>query len=185
MIDVAQAAPETVILAGDEASLYLQATLRRVWHPTGQTPVVSSSPQRTSTHFYGALNLLTGKETTLRSPVMNSQTSALFLQKLLAAYPDRPLLLLWDRATWHRGQSVQQVLDENPRLELLFFPPGSPDLNPQEQVWKATREAVSHNHTTSKLDVLATDFERHLTDTTFPTSLLSLHDYQRISMIFK
>jgi transposase len=181
---VAQVAPHTVILAGDEASLYLQATLMRVWHPMGQTPVVRSSPQRTSTHFYGALNLLTGKETAMRSPVMNSLTSALFLQKVLAAYPDRPLLLFWDRATWHRGKAVQQMLDENPRLEILFFPPGSPDLNPQEHVWKATREAVSHNHTTPKLDLLADDFERHLTEAFFPSSLLSQHDYQRISMMF-
>ena len=146
--------------------------------------MVKSSPHRAATHFYGALNLLTGKETAMRSPVMNSQTSALFLQKVLAAYPDRPLLLLWDRATWHRGKGVQQVLDENPRLELLFFPPASPDLNPQEHVWKATREAVSHNHTTPKLDLLADDFERHLSEAIFPSSLLSQHDYQRISMMF-
>ena len=91
---MAQDAPATIILAGDEASLYLQATLMRTWAATGQTPLVRISPQRTSTHFYGALNLLTGKETVLRTPVMNSQTSALFLLQLLAAYPEQPLLLL-------------------------------------------------------------------------------------------
>jgi len=184
-MDIAQDAPETIILAGDEASLYLQATLMRTWSATGQTPLVRIAPQRTSTHFYGALNLLTGKETVLRTPVMNSQTSALFLQQLLAAYPTQPLLLLWDRATWHRGLGVQAVLDANPRLELLFFPPGSPDLNPQEHVWKATREAVSHNHTIPKLDALADQFAAHLTQATFPSSLLWQHNYHTISMAFK
>lgn len=184
-MDVAQDAPETIILAGDEASLYLQATLMRTWAATGQTPLVRISPQRTSTHFYGALNLLTGTETVLRTPVMNSQTSALFLLQLLAAYPQQPLLLLWDRATWHRGLGVQTVLDANPRLELLFFPPGSPDLNPQEHVWKATREAVSHNHTIPKLDTLAEQFEAHLTQASFPSTLLRQHNYHAISMSFK
>lgn len=184
-MDMAQDAPETIILAGDEASLYLQATLMRTWAASGQTPLVRIAPQRTSSHFYGALNLLTGQETILRTPIMNAQTSALFLQKLLTAYPDRPLLLLWDRATWHRGLSVQTVLDANPRLELLFFPPGSPDLNPQEHVWKATREAVSHNHTMPKLDTLADAFAAHLTQATFPSSLLRQHNYQAISMAFK
>lgn len=184
-MDMAQDAPETIILAGDEASLYLQATLMRTWSATGQTPLVRISPQRTSTHFYGALNLLTGQETVLRSPVMNSHTSALFLQQLLATYPEQPLLLLWDRATWHRGLGVQAVLDANPRLELLFFPPGSPDLYPQEHVWKATREAVSHNHTIPKLDALADAFVTHLTQTTFPAALLGQHNYQAISMPFK
>jgi transposase len=184
-MDVAQTAPDTVILAGDEASLYLQATLMRTWSATGQTPLVRITPQRTATHFYGALNLLTGQETVLRTPVMNTHTSALFLQQLLVAYPDQPILLLWDRATWHRGLGVQAILAGNPRLELLFFPPGSPDLNPQEHVWKATRDAVSHNHTLPKLDGLADAFAAHLTQTTFASSLLAQHNYQAISMSFK
>jgi hypothetical protein len=32
--------PDTVILAEDEASLYLQATTQQVWAPRGLTPVV-------------------------------------------------------------------------------------------------------------------------------------------------
>ena len=49
-MDTAQEAPETVILAGDEASLYLQASLMRVWAPVGQTPVVPAAPGRDNTH---------------------------------------------------------------------------------------------------------------------------------------
>src|SRR5689334_11423901 len=154
----------------------------RVWHASGHTPVVKISPQRNATHFYSALNLRNGQETVMRSPVMNTQTSALFLQQLLTAYPKVPLPLLWDRATWHRGPGVQNILEANPRLEILFLPPGSPDLNPQEHVWKATREAISHNHVTPKLDTLAADVEQHLLNTTFVSSLLEQHAYLMISM---
>ena len=157
----------------------------RVWHACGQTPLVNCAPNRgDSTHFFGALNLLNGQVITMRSAVMNSATSALFLQKPLATYPERPLLLCWDRATWHRGQGVKRLLAEHPRREILDFPPGSPDLNPQEQVWKATRQAVSHNHTQTKLDALAHKFAKYLNETTFPSSLLQLHDYQRVCMSF-
>jgi transposase len=173
-----------VILAGDEASLYLQATLMRVWSEVGQTPVIRSDPGRSLTHFYGALNLLTGQETTMRTKLMNSEVSALFLQKLLATYADQPILLLWDRAKWHQGQAVKHLLQAYPNLELLFFPPASPALNPQEHVWKATRETVSHNHTIAKLDVLAACFENHLTDTAFPCSLLEQHGYQHLCAMF-
>jgi len=38
---MAQDAPETIIVAEDEASLYLQATLQAVWHWQGETPVVN------------------------------------------------------------------------------------------------------------------------------------------------
>ncbi len=61
LMDLAQDAPDTVILAADEASLYLQASLMRVWAPVGQTPVVRVAANRDNTHFYGALNLATGQ----------------------------------------------------------------------------------------------------------------------------
>lgn len=181
---MAQEAPNTVILAGDEASLYLQATLMRVWSVIGQPPVIKSDPGRSLTHFYGALNLATGQETVMRTQLMNSAVSALFLQKLLAAYPDQPILLLWDRAKWHQGQAVKELLTSHPRLEVFFFPPASPDLNPQEHVWKATREAISHNHTETKLERLADHFERHLSTTCFPSSLLTQHAFLDLCAMF-
>jgi transposase len=173
-----------VILAGDEASLYLQATLMRVWSVVGQTPLVKCDAGRSLTHFYGALNLATGQEIVMRTQQMNGAVSALFLLKLLQAYPDQPILLLWDRAKWHQGPLVKALLNAHPRLEIFFFPPASPDLNPQEHVWKATREAVSHNHAQAKLDALADRFEQHLTATTFPCSLLDLHGYSALCAMF-
>jgi len=173
-----------VILAQDEASLYLQASLMRVFAPVGQTPVIKACAQRDNTHFYGALNLVTGAETLLRSNLMNADVSALFLQQVLDAYPDRLILLLWDRAPWHQGAAIRSVLEANPRLEIVRFPPGCPELNPQEHVWKAARTAVSHNHRFAKLPELADAFEKHLTKTQFPCSLLEHHGYDLITTRF-
>ena len=172
-------------MAGDEASLYLQATLRVVWASRGHTPVVKLDPSRKSTHFYGALNLLTGQEIAMQSPIMNAEISALFLQKLLTAIPEVPIILLWDRAPWHRGSEITQLLEDNPRLQIIRFPTAAPDLNPQEHVWKATRQAVSHNHASKNLNTLAQDFETYLTSTTFPCSFLHKFDYPSLCMLFK
>ncbi len=165
---MAQSAPETVILAEDEASLYLQATLQRVWAPQGQPPVVTAAPSRAKTNCYGTLNLHTGAEVVMQADRLNAETTAAYLETVLAAYPDVPLLLLWDRAPWHRGEAVRRVLAANLRLEVVEFPVAAPELNPQEHVWKATREAVSHNHAQRQLGPLAEQFEAHLTSTTFP-----------------
>lgn len=173
-----------MLLAEDEAGLYLQATTASVWAPVSQTPVVRVDPGRAQTHFYGALNLVTGQELVLRSDVMNAQVSARYLELLLAAYPDRPIVLLWDRAPWHRGQPIQQVLADHPRLELIYFPAGSPELNPQEHVWKATRGTVSHNHLEPRLPKLADQFEKHLTTTTFTSSFLDRYGYTAIHPMF-
>lgn len=157
----------------------------RVWAPVGQTPVVKACANRDNTHFYGALNLATGQQVTLRSDLMNAEVSALFLNRVLLAYPDRPLLLLWDRATWHKGEAIRSVLSANPRLEVLWFPPGCPELNPQEHVWKAVREAVCHNHRFAKLPTLAAAFETHLEQTRFACSLLDKHGYRGLCERFK
>ena len=174
-----------MILAEDEASLYLQATLMRVWALKGQTPVIWSDPSREKVCFYGTLNLLTGKVIVTRTETMNSVANAQHLQAVLAAYPQDPLLLLWDRAKWHGGEAVRQVLAAHPRLEVMKLPVAAPDLNPQEHVWKATRREVSHNHQVVKLPSLADDFEAYLTENTFPTSTLAFHGYHALRPMFE
>ncbi len=165
--------------------MYLQASLMRVWAPVGHTPLIKTAANRDCTHFYGALNLLTGEEIVLRSDLMNADVSALFLSRLLQRYPDKPILLLWDRAPWHKGEAIRSVLGANPRLEIVWFPPGCPELNPQEKVWKAAREAVSHNHRCAKLAQLAQGFEAHLETTHFACSLLEKHGYRNLCAMFK
>ena len=184
-MDVAQNAPQTVFLAGDEAGLYLQATTCHVWSPTGQTPVVRADPGRAKTNFYGSLNLQTGQEIAMRSDLMNAEVSAQYLEMLLAANPNMPIILFWDRAPWHRGQAIDNVLEENPRLEIIFFPTASPDLNPQEHVWKVLRKEVSHNHLETCLPQLADRFLNKLNSTTFNSSFLEKYGYSVICSMFK
>jgi len=172
-------------LAGDEAGLYLQATTCQVWAPIGQTPVARADPGRAKTNFYGSLNLQTGQEIAMRSDLMNAEVSAQHLELLLEAHPDVPILLFWDRAPWHRGKPIDQVLQKNPRLEIMFFPTASPDLNPQEHVWKAVRKEVSHNHLEVRLPELADRFLNQLKSTSFQSSFLDKFGYSAICPLFK
>lgn len=143
-----------------------------------------TDPGRKQTHFYGGVNLASGKEIVLRSDVMVSEVSAQFLQAILDSEPNVPVVVFWDRAPWHRGEEVKKLLDSNPRLQLIFFPTASPDLNPQEHVWKAARKVISHNHTISSLPELANRFEEFLTNTAFPSSFLDRFGYTAICPMF-
>ena len=172
-------------LAGDEAGLYLQATTCHVWSPTGQPPVVRADPGRAKTNFYGTLNLQTGQEIAMRSDLMNAEVSAQHLELILETNPDTPILLFWDRAPWHRGKPIDKILEEHPRLEILFFPTASLDLNLQEQVWKAVRKQVSHNHLEARLPELADRFLNNLNSTTFTSSFLEKYGYAVICSMLK
>jgi len=145
---------------------------------------VRADPGRAKTNFYGALNLQTGQEIAMRSDLMNAEVSAQYLELCLEANPDVPILLFWDRAPWHRGKSIDQVLAENPRLEIIFFPPASPDLNPQEHVWKAVRREVSHNHLETRLPELADRFLNKLNSSTFKDTFLDRYGYSAICPLF-
>jgi len=136
------------------------------------------------THFYGSLNLKTGQEIAMRSDVMNAEVSAQHLETLLEANPDVPIVLFWDRAPWHRGKPIDKVLEENPRLKIISFPTDSPDLNPQEHVWKAVRKEVSHNHLEVRLPELAGRFLDKLSSSTFKSSFLDKYGYTAICPMF-
>ena len=168
-----QDAPAPVLVAEDEASLSLQATTLRGWAPRGHTPVVRADAGRAQTCCYGSLNRRTGTECVTQGQTMNAEARAAHLKQLLDMYPDVPILLLWDRAPWPSGNALREVLAANPRLAIVRLPVATPDLNPQEHVWKATREAVSHNHARTGLPALAEHFEHHLKHTTFPSSFLT------------
>ena len=170
MTDFLLAYPDGVILALDEMSLYFQATLTRVWSAIGQTPIVSVHPQRDSSYFYGALNLRDGREVALSVSEANAEMTANFLMILLMLYP-QPILLLLDRAPWHFGE-VTDLIAQTDRLQVIYFPPACPDLNPQEHVWERAREAISHNHTYRHFQPLIDDFETYLNETLFSTTFM-------------
>lgn len=176
--------PDALFLAEDEMSMYLQATTIAVWAPKGQTPVVRADPGRDKVCFYGSLNLQTGQDIVTKTLVMNATTSAEHLLQILDANPGRPILLFWDRAPWHSGQPIRDVLTANPRLEIVRLPVAAPELNPQEHVWKAVRRNVSHNHTYRRLPELAEQIEKHLTEKTFVSSFLDRYGLTAISPMF-
>jgi len=181
VIDFLQDHPDGVILAMDQMSLYFQATLTRVWAPVGQTPIVAVHPQRDHLHFYGALNLRDGREIAFSAPETTSTLTTNFLMLLLMLYP-QPILLLLDRASWHFGE-VTDLIEQTDRLQVLYFPPACPDLNPQEHVWERARDAISHNHTYRQFQPLIERFETYLNDTLFSTNFMDAYTPLGLGML--
>lgn len=93
--------------------------------------------------YYGALNFLSQDFTLLPAECGNGAHSVLFLKYLQALHPHQKLLILWDGASYHDCQEVQNYLDEiNRELEekdwkvtCVRFAPHAPDQNPVEDVW--------------------------------------------------
>ena len=173
MTDFLQQYPAGVILAMDQMSLYFQATLTRVWAPIGQTPVVRVSPSRDHIHFYGALDVRRGRAIAVPTEEETTTMTVTFLMMLLLLFPTQVILLLLDRAPWHAGPELDQLLADNPRLDLLYFPPACPELNPQEHVWEHAREAIGHNLAFTRFATLIDAFDTYLNETPFDIDFLA------------
>ena len=164
--------PDTVILCEDEMVLTQATTTQKVWIPQGTSPaVIETNGTRKNRSIYGFLNLKTGKEHAFSTERQTMHETAAILPKIRKIYPKEKILVLWDGAGWHRGSVAQQALVEH-HIEAIHFPPYSPELNPQEHVWKNGRSAVTHNRFIPKIEPVTKELVDYLNATTFPYSLL-------------
>ena len=70
------------------------------------------------------------------------------LRAIARAYPaarHRRVVIVVDKASWHRGALITQVLADHPHLELYPLPSYSPKLQVIERFWKLLRRRATHN----------------------------------------
>jgi transposase len=164
---------DTVILCEDEMVLTNATTMQKIWLPKGQyPPVLEINSTRKRQNFYGFLNLKTGVQHTFITDYQTMYITAEVLSKVRKLYPTQKIALFWDNAGWHKGSKVTEWIEADGNIDTVPFPPYTPDLNPQEHVWKAGRAAVTHNRHITKLKDTAEQFIQYLTGRTFAYELL-------------
>lgn len=138
---------EWELLFVDEATVRRHPTLTAQWCLVDEVPEVPTGDDHTKVHVYGAVAPLTGRTHYHISRELSKREFAQFLQHLLVYHPGKQLLVIHDRGEQHKGAPVDAVIREaKGRLSLKAQPAYSPELNPQERIWKWLRRVVTHNH---------------------------------------
>jgi len=161
----------TVILCEDEMKLSTQTTFQKIWLPANEYPHVEVSNTKESRSIYGFLNVKTGQEHAFKAAWQNMGITKKQLQQIRRIYPLEKILLLWDGPGHHRGKEVSEYIKKDGDIEVIYFPPYSPEENPQEHVWREGRKEVSHNHFIENIDKATNEFVRFLNATKFPYNL--------------
>ena len=131
----------------DEATVRRHPTLTAQWCVVEDVPEVPTGDDHTQVHVYGAVAPRTGRTHDHVSPALGQGEFAPFLRHLLASYPGKQLLVIHDRGAQPKGGRIEEVVCEAAgRLVLKPQPAYSPELNPQERIWKWLRRVVTHNH---------------------------------------
>ncbi len=133
--DEAAQAGATIYFA-DEAGIRSDYHSGTTWAPVGQTPVVTSTGARHSINMISAITPKGKLRFSTFTGTMDAEVFIAFCRRLI--HDDTgPVFLIVDGHPVHRSKAVNAFIDSTQgRLRLFFLPPYSPELNPDEWVWK-------------------------------------------------
>jgi putative transposase len=104
-------------------------------HKISAISALTVSPRRNKLALYARFY----RDKNIRSPDV-----AEFLRHLLK-HLRRPVVLLWDDGTPHKGGPAKQFILRHPRLHIYRFPGYSPELNPAEFIWTNLKRALANS----------------------------------------
>jgi transposase len=120
----------------DEAGVRSDYHAGTTWAPIGQTPTVTSTGAR---HSINLISTVTAKGALRFAAYEGNLNAGVFLdfcKRLLVDAPG-PVFLILDGHPVHRSHAVKDfAAASNGRLRIFFLPGYSPELNPDEWVWK-------------------------------------------------
>jgi transposase len=131
----AKKAGATIYFA-DEAGLRSDYHAGTTWAPVGQTPIVKATGAR---HSLNMISAVTAQGRLRFSTYTGSFTAERFIEfcKKLIHDTDGPVYLVVDGHPTHKAKAVKRFADDTDgALKLFILPAYSPQLNPDEWVWK-------------------------------------------------
>ena len=116
----------------DETAAKPECHFRRSYSPKGKTPVIKQSAKRFHSSMISALNNHGKLEWMALKDTMNSELFLTFLKQMIK-FKRRKVILIVDNLKVHHSKLVAQWCEANrERIELVFLPAYSPQINPDE-----------------------------------------------------
>jgi transposase len=126
----------------DEAGVRTDDHSGTTWAPVGRTPVVKGTGARLSVNMVSAISAQGKTHFSFLEGNTCAATFIDYLKKLLHDIPGK-IFLIVDGHSAHTATATKKFVDSTDgRLTLFYLPPYSPELNPDEWVWKN----VKHDH---------------------------------------
>ena len=125
----------------DEAGIMMSPTVRKTWAPCGKTPILK---HKTRSHRkISAIGEISVRHSGRSARVMfrllegKNMRTAECIQFLIQLKQNirGPIIIIWDRLQAHRSKALNVWLAGEQRIELEYFPPYAPELNPVEYLW--------------------------------------------------
>ncbi len=125
------------IFFADESSVRTDYHAGTTWAPVGKTPVVQGTGKKRSISMVSAVSPRGELHFAIKVEEGISAEDFLEFTEQLITDTGRPVFLILDNSQVHRAIILKEYAQHsNGMLTLFFLPPYSPELNPDEWVWK-------------------------------------------------
>lgn len=120
--------------------------IQKTWFLRGKQRIIPTTGKHRGVKLLATVDYGTGRIIWQEDEQYTAEIFLTFLQKLLSAYPAESIVIVLDNARIHHAKLLQPFLEEQKgRLELVFLPPYSPQLNIVEGLWKWLKSSVINN----------------------------------------
>lgn len=168
---VVEAPPNATIVYGDECRIQLLPLVRAMWHGAGQQIRIPTPGKNVTRALFGALNIRTGQWTYLVRDRVRKEDFIAFLEHLLMAYPNGPIILIVDNYSSHTARLVKAWLEVHPRLQIYYLPTYCSHLNPVEDIWLRLKNEVAANRLYGSMRLLLETVEAFFSQMTAEKAL--------------
>ena len=135
----------------------------KTWAPVGETPVITHAYKRDKISLISGVSVSPQQQRLglyylLFYDNMGQEEVVLFLRELLRHLRGQVVVLL-DNSTIHKGDPIEELRRQYPRLHIEYFPSYAPELNPDEGVWCQAKGSLA-NGCSKDLEELTEDVMR-------------------------
>jgi transposase len=143
------------LLFEDESMIRDYQAIQKTGFLRGKQRMIPTTGKHRGVKLLATVDYATGQIMWQENEQYTAETFLSFLQKVISAYPNGKIVIVLDNARIHHAKILHPFLKEhNGRLELVFLPPYSPQLNIVEGLWKWLKSNVVNNvfyHTVAEI----------------------------------
>ena len=121
----------------DESGVSLIPVLGKTWAKKGKTPKIKVTGNRGGFCVTSAISPAGRMVFRIENHTIHAEDHIDFLKQIMKQHPYRKIIVVEDNAKPHIAKEVKDFVRNNKiKIAVYYLPTYSPDLNPDEKVWK-------------------------------------------------
>ncbi len=131
----------------DESGVSLIPVLGKTWAPKGKTPKIKVTGHKGGLCVTSAISPAGRMVFRIEKETIHGKQHIDFLKQMMRYHPHRKIIVVEDNARPHISGEVRAFVNENKnKIAIYYLPTYSPDLNPDEKVWRYLKNVKLKAH---------------------------------------